>query len=168
MRRIPIALLVPLLNVVSPFAAIAMAAVNPPNVAMGSSAISVSHVSAGAAGAARRERIRYQIELRHHRWAVRAAIHHVLAIGAQRQHLTLNQLRAMWQRVAICEVAGNWSMTGPVYSGIGFRNSSWSQYGGTQFAPVAGRATRDQQILVGMRITGGRVPDQYGCAPGGW
>ncbi len=167
MRRIPIALLVPLLNVLTPFAPIAVAAANPSSAAISSSANSVTH-RAARVNVVRRERIRHQAELRHHRQAVRAAIHHVLAIGAQRQHLTLNQLRAMWQRVAICEVAGNWSMTGPVYSGIGFRNSSWTQYGGTQFAPVAGRATRDQQILVAMRITGGRVPDQYGCTPGGW
>jgi hypothetical protein len=91
-----------------------------------------------------------------------------LRASAQRLRVSVDQLRAMWQRVAICEVAGHWSMTGPVYSGIGFLNATWSHYGGTRFAPLAGLATRDEQILVGMRVTGGYVPDQYGCSPIGW
>jgi hypothetical protein len=91
-----------------------------------------------------------------------------LAHLARISHLSAPVLRQQWQRVAICEVAGNWHMQGPFYSGIGFLNSSWVQYGGHAFAPVAGRATRDEQILVGMRITGGYVPDQYGCSPIGW
>jgi hypothetical protein len=81
---------------------------------------------------------------------------------------TVRTLLLEWQRVAICEVNGDWSMTGPVYSGIGFSNATWWQYGGTRFAPLAGEATRDQQILVGMRVTHGEVPDQDGCRPGGW
>ncbi len=91
-----------------------------------------------------------------------------LRANALRLRVSVNQLRAMWQRVAICEVAGNWSMVGPVYSGIGFLNSTWSHYGGTRYAPLAGLATRDEQILIGMQVTGGYVPDQYGCSPVGW
>ncbi len=91
-----------------------------------------------------------------------------LRASALRLRVSVNQLRAMWQRVAICEVAGNWSMVGPVYSGIGFLNSTWSHYGGTRYAPLAGLATRDEQILIGMQVTGGYVPDQYGCSPVGW
>jgi len=59
-------------------------------------------------------------------------------------------------------------MTGPRCSGIGFLNSTWYQYGGTRFAPLAGQASVDQQILIGMRVTGGWVPDQYGCSRNGW
>ena len=81
---------------------------------------------------------------------------------------TIHSLLVAWQRVAICEVNGNWSMTGPVYSGIGFSNATWVQYGGNRFAPLAGDATRDQQILVGMKVTRGQIPDQNGCNPGGW
>ena len=77
-------------------------------------------------------------------------------------------LRAQWQRVAICEVDGNWSMPGPEYSGIGFSNATWYRFGGARYAPLAGEATRDQQILVGMRVTHGWVPDQAGCSPTGW
>ncbi|OYV59512.1 MAG: hypothetical protein B7Z69_06880 [Actinobacteria bacterium 21-73-9] len=91
----------------------------------------------------------------------------VVRLAAQRR-TTLGGLLDQWQRVAVCEVNGNWHMVGPVYSGIGFLNSTWAQYGGHQFASVAGRAGRLAQVLVGMRVTGGWVPDQYGCQPGGW
>jgi hypothetical protein len=91
-----------------------------------------------------------------------------LHVEAQIRGVSVPVLRAQWQRVAVCEVGGNWSMTGPSYSGIGFANSTWYQYGGRRFAPLAGEATRDQQILVGMRVTHGWVPDQEGCSPTGW
>ncbi len=91
-----------------------------------------------------------------------------LRASALRLRVSVDQLRTMWQRVAVCEVAGNWSMVGPVYSGIGFLNSTWAHYGGTRYAPIAGLATRDEQILIGMQVTGGYVPDQYGCSPIGW
>jgi len=93
---------------------------------------------------------------------------HELALVAANVKTSVSQLRAMWQHVAVCEVGGNWSMTGSWYSGIGFLNSTWSAYGGTRFAPLAGQATRDQQILIGMKVTNGQVPDQYGCSPTGW
>ncbi len=96
--------------------------------------------------------------------AVRRA---VVRLAAQRR-TTLAELLHQWQRVAVCEVNGDWHMVGPVYSGIGFLNSTWAQYGGHQFASVAGRADPLAQVLVGMRVTGGWVPDQFGCQPGGW
>jgi hypothetical protein len=103
-----------------------------------------------------------------HRDLVVAAASRALAAEALVRGEPLRALLLAWQRVAICEVNGNWSMTGPVYSGIGFSNATWIQYGGSRFAPLAGDATRDQQILVGMRVTRGQVPDQDGCNPGGW
>jgi hypothetical protein len=75
-------------------------------------------------------------------------------------------LRSEWQRVADCESGGNWSAQGAVYSGIGFANTTWANYGGLAFAPNAGLATEDQQIEIGMKITGDFVPDQEGC--GAW
>jgi len=64
----------------------------------------------------------------------------------------------------MCEVGGRWHMQGPIYSGIGFMNSTWIAYGGLKYAPNAGLATRGEQIIIGMKITGGWVPDQNGCA----
>ena len=92
----------------------------------------------------------------------------LLARTAAVVHVSIARLREEWQHVAICEVSGNWAMVGSAYSGIGFLNTTWSAYGGTRFARFAGLATRDQQILIGMKVTGGRVPDQYGCSPTGW
>lgn len=91
-----------------------------------------------------------------------------LTVIASHFHLTLQQIVAKWQQVAICEVSGRWSMEGPVYSGIGFSNVNWNKFGGTLFAPRAGGATPVQQVLVGMRITQTWIPDQYGCSQFGW
>jgi hypothetical protein len=87
---------------------------------------------------------------------------------ASRVGVSPPRLLAEWQKVATCEVGGNWSMTGSEYSGIGFLNTTWDAYGGDQFAPLAGHASALQQIIIGMRVTRGWVPDQYGCSPGGW
>lgn len=87
---------------------------------------------------------------------------------ARARRVSVVGLRNEWEHVAVCEVGGNWRMVGPVYSGIGFRNATWSEYGGGEFAPLAGEAPEDAQIVVGMRVTRNRVPDQYGCDPGGW
>lgn len=99
---------------------------------------------------------------------VRHARRSLLQPVAAAARVSVRQLRGEWQHVAICEVGGNWSMNGPSYSGIGFANSTWVQYGGSRYAPRAGYAPRDVQILIGMRVTGGWVPDQNGCSPGGW
>lgn len=103
-----------------------------------------------------------------HREQLNFQTQHFLTSTAVQFHITLAELVSKWQRVAICEVNGNWSMDGPYYSGIGFSNATWRQYGGTRFAPLAGDASRLQQILIGMKITKTWIPDQYGCSPVGW
>jgi hypothetical protein len=106
--------------------------------------------------------------LQHHRLQLEFDAASTLTVVASRFHLTLQQLVAKWQRVAICEVNGRWNMEGPYYSGIGFSNASWDRFGGTRFGPLAGDATPVQQVLVGMRITQTWIPDQYGCSRFGW
>lgn len=55
-----------------------------------------------------------------------------------------------WDRLAQCEAGGNWGInTGNGYhGGLQFSPSTWAAYGGTQYAPTANQATREQQIAV--------------------
>jgi hypothetical protein len=67
-----------------------------------------------------------------------------------------------WDGIAECETGGNWSMRGATFSGgLGFYNGTWNAFGGRQFAPNAGMATREQQIVVAERVYA-----QYGLS--GW
>jgi LysM repeat protein len=61
---------------------------------------------------------------------------------------------AIWDKVAQCESGGRWNInTGNGYSGgLQFSPSTWSGFGGTQFAPTANQATREQQIVVAERV----------------
>ncbi|MGA2968865.1 MAG: transglycosylase family protein [Acidimicrobiales bacterium] len=109
----------------------------------------------------------HKVVLGPHR-VVDTPLRHALVRVASSVSLNIDELRDKWQQVAICEVSGNWSMVGPSFSGIGFANGTWSQYGGRRFAPLAGDASRDQQIIIGMRVVHGQIPDQDGCSPYGW
>ena len=160
MRRILVAILVSLVGAATPLASPAgaqQATLPPPTVA-----IDVANI------------VTPTPPLRHHRVRPRvrrrraAVVTEILAHTAAVVNVSIARLREEWQHVAICEVSGNWAMVGSAYSGIGFLNATWSAYGGTHFARLAGLATRDQQILIGMKVTGGRVPDQNGCSPTGW
>lgn len=55
-----------------------------------------------------------------------------------------------WDALADKESGGNWSIdTGNGYTGgFQFDAATWAQYGGTQYAPTAGQATKQQQIAV--------------------
>lgn len=67
-----------------------------------------------------------------------------------------------WDSIATCETGGNWSMQGSRYSGgLGFANTTWSSFGGGEFASNAGQATREEQIVVAERVY-----DEYGLS--GW
>ncbi len=74
--------------------------------------------------------------------------------------------RAAWERVAMCEEGGTWTVDGGRFSGgLGITRSNWDAYGGTEYAADGAEATEDQQIMVAERIQSS-PPDQYGC--GGW
>ncbi|MER5443721.1 transglycosylase family protein [Streptomyces sp. NPDC002790] len=59
-----------------------------------------------------------------------------------------------WDQVAQCESGGNWSTnTGNgFYGGLQFSSSTWSAYGGSQYASTADQASKAQQIAVGEKV----------------
>jgi hypothetical protein len=59
-----------------------------------------------------------------------------------------------WDAVARCESGGNWSInTGNgYYGGLQFSSSTWTGFGGGEYAPRADLATREQQIAVAERV----------------
>lgn len=69
----------------------------------------------------------------------------------------------VWEKVAACESSGNWSVnTGNgYYGGLQFSGSTWAAYGGSEFAPRADLATRDQQIAVAERVLDGQGPGAW-------
>jgi Transglycosylase-like domain len=86
-----------------------------------------------------------------------AAFEHAANEKAQRD--------SMWDDIAACETQGDWSMSGPSFSGgVGFSNSAWDSFGGREFAPNAGQATREQQIVVAERIRSSVGMGAWGCA----
>lgn len=89
------------------------------------------------------------------------------AVAQQQQEADARHAHdAVWDRLAQCETAGNWSMQGARYSGgLGFYNGTWNDFGGRQFAPNAGMATREQQIVVAERVRDRFGYTGWGCAP---
>jgi hypothetical protein len=84
------------------------------------------------------------------------------AVEAARAAAMARRTNVDWDAIAVCETGGNWSMQGPRYSGgVGFANTTWNGFGGREFAPNAGQATREEQIVVAER-----VHDEYGLS--GW
>jgi hypothetical protein len=61
---------------------------------------------------------------------------------------------ADWDRLAQCESGGNWAInTGNGYQGgLQFNQGTWAAHGGTQYAPSANQATREQQIAVAEKV----------------
>ena len=59
-----------------------------------------------------------------------------------------------WDRLAVCESSGNWSInTGNgYYGGLQFYQPTWEGFGGLAYAKRADRATREQQIKVAERV----------------
>jgi hypothetical protein len=113
-------------------------------------AIEASLVSASEAVQARNEQ-RYSA----------AALEH----SAAQQAAEKASRDSIWDRIAACETQGNWSMRGPSFSGgVGFANTTWSSFGGNEFAPNAGQATREQQIIVAERVRARVGMGAWGCA----
>jgi hypothetical protein len=72
---------------------------------------------------------------------------------------------SIWDAIAACETQGNWHMQGASFSGgVGFSNAAWDSFGGREFAPNAGQATREQQIVVAERIRSSVGLGAWGCA----
>jgi hypothetical protein len=70
-----------------------------------------------------------------------------------------------WDRMAICETGGNWQHFpyGTWTGGLGIYNQTWLGWGGGEFAPTAGQASREQQIIVANRIAADVGVTAWGC-----
>ncbi|BAJ26249.1 MULTISPECIES: transglycosylase family protein [Kitasatospora] len=76
---------------------------------------------------------------------------------------------AVWDRVAECESGGNWGSNAGngLYGGLQINAQRWTDYGGTQYAPLPDGATRSQQIAVAERILATEGPSPWSaCADG--
>ncbi|REF30247.1 surface rod structure-forming protein G [Calidifontibacter indicus] len=71
----------------------------------------------------------------------------------------------MWDRIAMCESTGNWSInTGNgYYGGLQFDIGTWLSAGGGQFAPRADLASRAQQITIANKVYDSRGLSPWGC-----
>lgn len=69
----------------------------------------------------------------------------------------------VWDRVAMCESTGSWSInTGNgYYGGLQFSFQTWKGFGGQKYAYTADRATKGQQIEIAQKVL--RVQ-----GPGAW
>lgn len=72
---------------------------------------------------------------------------------------------AYWDRMAQCETGGNWQHFpyGTWTGGLGIYNQTWLGWGGGEFAPTAGQATKEQQIIVADRIAADVGYSAWGC-----
>ncbi len=61
---------------------------------------------------------------------------------------------SVWDRLAWCESAGNWSInTGNgYYGGLQFSLPTWRDYGGAAYASYPHRASKAQQIDIATRV----------------
>ena len=74
-----------------------------------------------------------------------------------------------WEKVAQCESSGNWQAdTGNgYYGGLQFSESSWKAAGGTQYAPRADQASKEQQIATAEKLLDQQGPGAWACAAEG-
>ena len=73
-----------------------------------------------------------------------------------------------WDELAQCESGGKWNTIDGVaegfHGGLGIAQSTWRGFNGTEFAPNAGLASREEQIIVGQRIYNAHGWSAWGCA----
>jgi uncharacterized protein YabE (DUF348 family) len=71
----------------------------------------------------------------------------------------------LWDKMAQCETGGKWDATGQTWQGgLGIYFQNWNHYGGRNFAPTAGQATKLQQIIVAERIREDHGWHAWACA----
>lgn len=70
---------------------------------------------------------------------------------------------ATWDRVADCESGGMWSadLGNGFYGGLQISQETWSDFGGTAYAPTADQASRSQQIAVAEKILAAQGPTAW-------
>ena len=70
---------------------------------------------------------------------------------------------SVWDRVAMCESSGNWSInTGNgYYGGLQFSASTWSGFGGGQYASYAHQASKSQQIAIAQKVLATQGPGAW-------
>jgi resuscitation-promoting factor RpfB len=110
-------------------------------------------------------RVAYAVTSNNGSEAGRAPVSQVPSVVAQPNiHYYGTKADPRWDNIARCETGGNWAMQGPQFSGgVGFYNGTWNAFGGQQFAPNAGLATREQQIIVAERIRKRYGFTAWGC-----
>ena len=58
-----------------------------------------------------------------------------------------------WDKLAYCETGSDWTNGGNWAGGLGIARSTWSRFGGKEFASTPDKATKDEQIIVADRIS---------------
>jgi hypothetical protein len=61
-------------------------------------------------------------------------------------------MESFWDELARCETNSNWKNGGNWAGGLGIARSTWSGFGGKQFASTPDKATREEQIQVANNI----------------
>jgi resuscitation-promoting factor RpfA len=86
-----------------------------------------------------------------------------LVVGAPIALATPAQAAPNWDALAQCESGGRWNVnTGNgYYGGVQFSAGTWRAYGGTQYAPRADLASREQQIAVAQRVLASQGPGAW-------
>ena len=74
----------------------------------------------------------------------------------------------VWEKVAACESTGDWHINSGngYFGGLQFTRSTWAAYGGTDYAPRADLATRDQQIAIAEKVLDGQGPGAWPVCSG--